>query len=102
MQYLVVASTRPHCDLADPEVARAFADSYATLQERQERGTLKFAALSGPFTPMKTLLVIDVDSHEDAYRFITTLPAWTFMDNALYPLISLDTALESVTQLASE
>lgn len=99
MLYLVVATTRSHCDLADADTAGAFQASFARLRELQDKGVVKFAGLSGPFTPMKTFVLLEAANHEEAYAFITGLPAWTYMDNALFPVISLEVAERSVKAL---
>jgi hypothetical protein len=99
MEYLVIATTRSHCDLAEPKIAEAFNKSYELLSERKKAGIVKYAALSGPFTPMKTLIVIEAANHEEAYEFITSLPCWCYMDNALFPLIQLESAMKSIKAL---
>ena len=99
MEYLVVATTRTHVDLGEKKVAEAYSRLYDMIKERQKNGAVKYVGLSGPFTPMKTVIIIEAVNHEEAYKFITSLPAWNYMDNALYPLINLETAIDSVNAL---
>ena len=100
MLYAVIITTRSSVIISDPAPAKALHKSVEMIKKWQQEGAVKFVGLTGPFTPMKTLVIMEATSHEEVFSRLASLPGTPYTDNAIYPLISLDSVAEYLGKLA--
>lgn len=100
MLYVIQSTTRDSVIISDAAPAKALHASIRKILEWKQQGIVKFVGLTGPFTPMKTLIIVEAESHEEVFRLLASLPGTPYTDNAIYPLISLENVEQYLAALA--
>ncbi|MFN4182502.1 MAG: hypothetical protein ACK4G3_04785 [bacterium] len=78
-----MTTTREDVDISIPAIARAMLQSAQTLQTWQTQGIVDTVCLTGPFTKLKTLVILNEVDHDAVFNRIGQLPAVPYLDIAI-------------------
>lgn len=87
MKYVLITTTRDSVDVSVPAIAQAFLSSAQQLQQWQQQGIVDVVGLTSPFTPMKTLVVMNAADHNAVFDLIAQLPSLPYMNVSINPFV---------------
>ena len=96
MLYLVITEVMDSYPLPPSQWLELVEKNLEDILKYKEQG--KIIVHGGYVGRQAGCIIWNVDSNEELQRLITQLPLWPFMEWEIIPLISTETALESVKQ----